>query len=76
MKIRDLKLSVYQSEWSSLKNLHKVNAREDVEKTLLHCCWECNWCSHYGGQCGYSLKNLWWNKITIWLKNPTTGHIL
>ena len=32
-----------------------------------------NWYSHYGEQYGGSLKTK--NRITIWLSNPTTGHI-
>ena len=32
--------------------------RECREKgTILHCWWECKLYSHYGKQCGYSLKN-------------------
>ena len=39
--------------------------------TLLHCWWECKY-SHYGEQCGDSLKP--GNRTAIWHNNPTAGH--
>ena len=53
------KRCVYQSEWPSPKSLQTINAGEGVEKrepsyTVGE---SVNWCSHYGEQCGGSLKN-------------------
>ena len=48
-----------QSEWLSSKCLQIINTRESREKGTLLYCWEnVNWCSHYGKQCGDSLKIL------------------
>ena len=48
-----------QSEWLSSKCLQIINTRESREKgTLLYCWGNVNWCSHYGKQCGDSLKIL------------------
>ena len=40
--------------------------------TLLHYWWECKLVSHYGEQCGDSLKT--GNRTAISPSNPTTGH--
>ena len=40
--------------------------------TLLYCWWECKLVSHYGGQCGDSLKN--WKQNCHIPSNPTAGH--
>ena len=41
------------------KNLQTINAGEGVEKREPSCTvgGNVNWCSHYGEQCGGSLKN-------------------
>ena len=53
-----LDITSHQSEWSSLKSLHLVNAREGVEKR--EPCYtiggNVNWCSHYGEQYRSSFK--------------------
>ena len=33
-----------------------------------------NWCSHYGEQCGNSLKKKTKNRAAMWSSNPTSGH--
>ena len=47
-----------QSEWLRLKSLQAINAGEGVEKMKLSYTvgGNANWYSHYGEQCGVSLK--------------------
>ena len=49
----------HQSEWASSKNLQTINAGEGIEKRGLSYTigGNVNWGSHYGEQCGGSLKN-------------------
>ena len=49
----------HQSEWPSSRNLQTTNAGEGVDKREPSCTvgGNVNWYSHYGEQCGGSLKN-------------------
>ena len=69
-------ITSHQSKWQSSKNLQMINAGESVEKREPSCIVgeNVNSYSHYGEQCGDSLKKKPRNK-TIWPKNPTTGSI-
>ena len=52
-------ITSHWSKWLSSKCLQIINTRESREKgTLLYCWGNVNWCSHYGKQCGDSLKIL------------------
>ena len=60
------------------KNLQTINAGDSVEKREPSCNvgGNVNWCSHYGEQCGSSLKkNKTKNRATVWSSNPTPGYI-
>lgn len=68
------KLSSHLSEWWLSKRTHKNKCySEDVERNLLHCCWECRLSvcgKHYGGfskklKIEKTLKTLVWKDTCI-----------
>ena len=44
------------------------------EKVILLHCWNVSWCSHFGEQCGGSIKNLK-IELCIWFRDPIPRHI-
>ena len=54
-----MRLTSHWSEWPSSKSLQTINAGESVEESELSYTLygNTNWYSHYGEQCGDSLKN-------------------
>ena len=68
-------ISSQLSELPSSKSLQTINAGEGVEKreSSYTVGRNANWYSHYGEQCGDSLKT--WNRTALWPSSPTAGHI-
>ena len=67
-------ITTHQSEWSSYKSLQTINAGEDVEKRehSYTVGGNANQYSHYGEQCGDSLKN--WKQNCHMSSNPSAEH--